>query len=161
MLATGLLAGAAGTLALDLYTYLDIFVSGRAPSSLPATTVAKIAERTGLSALAGEEEAAANRRIGAGALLGYGVGIGGGVGYALLRPPCERWLPWPVAGLILGLSTLGISEGSSTALGATDWSKWTASEWLADVVPRAIYGLVVGYVCENLDEADEQDDAAA
>ena len=152
MFAIGILAGAAGTLALDLYTYLDILTSARPPSTLPATTVRKIAERAGLTELAGDDEASGNRRGGAGALLGYGVGLGAGVGYAALRPYFEDWLPWPIAGLILGASTLAVSEGSATALGATDWAEWTASEWLADIIPRTLYGLTVAYVCENLGE---------
>jgi hypothetical protein len=155
MLATGLLAGAAGTLALHLYTYLDIFASARPPSTLPATTVQKLAEKAGIAVLAGPAEAAQNRRSGAGALLGYGVGLGAGVGYAALRPACEAWLPWPLAGAILGAATLVVSEGSATALGATDWAQWTPSEWLADIIPRTLYGLTVAYVCENLGEEDD------
>ncbi len=154
MLATGLLAGAAGTLALDIYTYADIFSSARPPSTLPATTVQKLAQGMGLSALASDDEAAANRRNGAGALLGYGVGLGAGVGYAAVRPAFEGWLPWPIAGVLLGASTLIVSEGAANALGATDWSEWTSSEWLADIIPRTLYGLIVAYVCENLGEEE-------
>lgn len=154
MFAIGILAGAAGTLALDVYTYLDILASARPPSTLPATTVRKLAERVGMSDLADDDDSAGNRRNGAGALLGYGVGLGAGVGYAALRPYFEDWLPWPIAGVILGASTLALSEGSATALGATDWKDWTASEWLADIIPRTLYGLTVAYVYENLGEED-------
>ena len=154
MLAVGVLAGAAGTLALDIYTYFDILSSARPPSTVPSETVKKLAERAGIALLSADNEEAANRRSGAGALLGYGVGIGAGVGYAALRPAFENWLPWPVAGFLLGAATLAVSEGSATVLGATDWTEWTPSEWLADIIPRTLYGLTVAYVVENLGEED-------
>ncbi len=151
MIAAGLLAGAAGTLALDIYTYADIFATARAPSSLPSTTVQKLAEQLDIPGLASDDgDAPKNRRSGAGALLGYGVGLGAGVGYAMLRPFVRDWLPWPLAGVLLGASTLVLSEGSSTALGATDWSQWTPAEWMADIIPRTIYGLTVAFVIERL-----------
>lgn len=151
MIAEGLLAGAAGTLALDVYTYADIFATARAPSSLPSATVRKLAEALAIPALVSDDgEAPENRRSGAGALMGYGVGLGAGVGYALLRPFVRDWLPWPVAGVLLGGSTLLLSEGAATALGATDWSQWTPAEWMADIIPRTIYGLTVALVIERL-----------
>ena len=158
MIAQGLLAGAAGTLALDIYTYADILATARAPSSLPSTTVQKIAEQLNVSALASDDgDAPKNRRSGAGALLGYGVGLGAATGYALIRPLVRSWLPWPIAGALLGAATLVASEGSSTALGATDWSQWTPSEWLADIVPRTVYGLTVAAICERfLQELDDR-----
>ena len=154
MLAIGILAGAAGTLALDIYTYFDILSSARPPSTLPSDTVKKLAEKGNIALLSADDEDAGNRRSGAGALLGYGVGIGAGIGYAAARPAFEAWLPWPIAGVLLGAATLAVSEGSATALGATDWSEWTPSEWLADIIPRTLYGLTVAYVVENLGEGD-------
>ncbi|MBD5633420.1 MAG: hypothetical protein IAI49_02975 [Candidatus Eremiobacteraeota bacterium] len=155
MIARGLLAGAAGILALDAYTYVDIFVRGRPPSDLPATTVQKLAQTFGIGGLASEEsEVAKNRRGGAGALLGYGVGLGSAISYSTVRPFLEEWIPWPMAGAILGATTLVVSEGSATALGATDWSTWSVSDWISDIVPRTLYGLSVAYVCEILDDAD-------
>ena len=153
MIGQGLLAGAAGTLALDVYTYADMLATARASSSLPATTVAKIAERLDVRALASDDgDAPKNRRTGAGALLGYGVGLGAGVGYAFIRPLFRGWLPWPIAGVLLGAATLVASEGPSTALGATDWSQWTAAEWMADIIPRTLYGLTVAFVVERLSD---------
>ena len=150
----GLLAGAAGTLALDTYTYGDIFATARPASDLPATTVRKIAERTHLEPLLGDDGPPPNRRTGAGALLGYGVGLGAGVVYAAVRPAL-RALPWPLAGALLGLSTLLVSEGSATALGATDWRTWTPSQWAADIVPRTLYGVTVAYVIERFLQSDD------
>ncbi len=157
MIALGLLAGAAGTAALDMVSYADMLGRGRAASDLPATVVAKLADRIGLVSLAtGADETTRNRRSAIGSLLGYGVGIGAGVAYAAVRPSVRAWLPWPIAGAILGAATLVASEGSATALGATDWRTWTATEWIADVVPRTAYGLVVAWMVEYLSDLDDE-----
>jgi hypothetical protein len=154
MIAKGLLAGASGTLALDLYTYLDILARARPPSEVPSSVVQKLAEKLGLEPLAqAEGDAPKNRRSGAGALLGYGIGLGAGIAYCAIRPAFESWLPWPIAGVLLGGATLAASEGSATALGATDWKTWSASDWASDIIPRTLYGLTVAYVCEMI--ADE------
>lgn len=154
MLAKGFVAGAARTLALDLFTYADMLVRGRAPSELPSTAVTKLAERVGLASFAhAGDDAAKNRRSSSGALLGYGVGLGAAIVYAAVRPKIAARLPWPIAGLILGAATLAASEGSATALGATDWTTWSPSEWLADIVPRALYGLTVAWVVESFSDA--------
>lgn len=72
-----------------------------------------------------------------------------------MRPYVRDWLPWPIAGLILGATTLVVSEGSATALGATDWWEWSAAEWAADIIPRSLFGLATAYVVERL--MDEED----
>ena len=155
MLARGFLAGAAGTFALDVYTCLDMLVRARPASTVPSTVAQKLAEKAGIASLASDDgDAPKNRRSGAGALFGYGVGFGSAVAYVAIRPAFEEWLPWPVAGAILGAATLVASEGSATALGATDWATWSASDWLADIVPRTLYGLTVAYVNEILGDAD-------
>ncbi|GAC1559824.1 MAG: hypothetical protein NVS3B17_10980 [Vulcanimicrobiaceae bacterium] len=82
------------------------------------------------------------------------MGLGSGVAYAAIRPHVRAWLPWPVAGVVLGLATLVASEGSATALGATDWRTWSASEWFADIVPRTIYGLTTAWVVEQGSPSD-------
>ncbi len=152
MLLQGLLAGAAGTLALDVYTYLDMLLRGRPASELPSTVVEKLAQKAGIGSLAADGDVSKNRRAGAGALMGYGVGLTAGVVYGALRPGFVNWLPWPIAGLLLGATTLVASEGSATALGATDWSQWSIGEWFADIVPRTCYGVTVAYVTEQLDD---------
>jgi len=70
-----------------------------------------------------------------------------------LRPAFAGWLPWPLAGALLGAATLVVSEGSATALGATDWATWSTSDWIADIVPRTLYGLTVAGVCEAFSDA--------
>ncbi len=141
-------------MALDITTYIDILVRARPSSALPSDVVKKSAQIAGIDALASDEgDAPTNRRSGAGALMGYGVGLGAGIVYSALRPAFRAWLPWPMAGVLLGAATLVVSEGSATALGATDWSKWSLGEWIADIVPRAMYGLTAAYVVERIDRA--------
>ncbi len=148
-----LLAGAAGILALDGVTYADMLVRGRPPSELPSTVVEKLAAMIGFTPLASEEgDAPKNRRSGAGPLMGYGVGLGAAVLHGMIRPSV-RWLPRPLAGILLGGLTLVLSEGTATALGATNWATWTPGEWMADIIPRSIYGLTVVYVLDSLLEA--------
>ncbi|MBC5804149.1 MAG: hypothetical protein GIX03_14350, partial [Candidatus Eremiobacteraeota bacterium] len=65
------------------------------------------------------------------------------------------WLPWPLAGILLGGATLVVSEGMATKLGATDWGTWTPAEWLSDIIPRTFYGLTVAYVLERLIAGDQ------
>jgi hypothetical protein len=98
----GLAAGAVGTIALDVVTYLDMVVRARPASSLPAEVAGAIVKRAGV-------EPAGNRRSGLGALFGYGVGLGVGGAYGLLRsrlpgplrqgprPSPSAWRRWPPA----------------------------------------------------------------
>ena len=157
MLLKGLVAGVAGTTVLDLYSYGDMAFRGRAASELPATVVAKLAERLGLVTFAhATDDASRARRAALGAFLGYGVGLGGGIAYAAIRPFVRAWLPWQIAGVVLGGATLIASEGSATALGATDWRTWSATDWVADVVPRTLYGLTTAWAVENADRNASQ-----
>jgi hypothetical protein len=83
----GAVAGAAGATALNAVTYGDMLVRARASSSVPATVAGRLADRLGIAPLASDNDsdAAKNRRSAAGALLGYGTGIGVGVAYGALR----------------------------------------------------------------------------
>ncbi len=150
----GFAAGAAGTIALDVYTYADMAVRARPASDVPARVVQLLAQKAHFPSFASEDgDEPKNRRSGASALMGYGVGLGAAVAYAEIRPAFRAWLPWPIAGLLLGAATLIVSEGSATRLGATDWSKWSASDWVSDIVPRSLYGLVTAFFCEHLCKA--------
>jgi hypothetical protein len=153
MFLRGMLAGAAGIVVLDAYTYGDMLLRGRPASVVPSAVAKIVAQKLGVESLASDDAPNAdNRRSGAGALFGYGVGIGAGAGYAALRPAFEAWMPWPIAGVLLGASTLVASEGGATALGATDWSTWSLADWVSDIVPRTLYGLTVAAVFHHLSE---------
>ena len=69
----GALPGAAGTMALDVVTYVDMAVRGRGASNMPAEVVRRMAEKIGLEPLnrPGEavDEQTRNRRSALGALV--------------------------------------------------------------------------------------------
>jgi hypothetical protein len=142
------LAGAAGTLALEAATYVDVAVRGRAPSSVPETVVGKVASRVGVDALAEsrEDETAQHRRSGVGAIFGYATGLG----VALLASPLfrRRALPASIAGIAIGATAMTLSDVGATAIGATDPRSWGAAGWLADAIPHAIYGITVAAVLD-------------
>jgi xanthosine utilization system XapX-like protein len=139
----GLAAGAIGTIALDITTYLDILVRARGSSDLPARVAGALAERIGVDLGGGDgsAEAAENRKSALGALLGYGVGVGVGAVYGLLRPAIPR-VPAATAGIGLGLAAMAASDLPPTVLGLTDPRTWGAAGWASDVVPHVVYGLV-------------------
>jgi hypothetical protein len=147
-LLAGLVAGAAGTTALDAVTYLDMTVTGRPASTTPEDTVEKAEGLTGVS-LGEDQDTAANRRSGIGALLGIGAGLGTGVAYAL-ADPALRSLPLPLRGVVAGLAANVGTTGPMTVLGVTDPRTWPASSWLRDLVPHLAYGMVTAAVYEAL-----------
>ncbi|GGV31396.1 hypothetical protein GCM10010182_63600 [Actinomadura cremea] len=138
----GLVAGAAGTSALNVVTYLDMAVRGRAASSTPEQSVEKIAEAAGVGLGPGEE--AENRKAGLGPLLGYGTGAGAALVYGLLAG--RRRVPLPLAALALTGLAMAASSAPTTALGLTDPRTWSASDWLMDAVPHLAYGAVAAGV---------------
>ena len=69
----GMLAGAAGTTALNGLTYLDMAIRARPSSSLPQQTVHTLADR--LDVDLGKDEEAENRGQGLGLLLGLATGL--------------------------------------------------------------------------------------
>ncbi|NDU73793.1 hypothetical protein GWI34_14270 [Actinomadura sp. DSM 109109] len=142
----GLAAGAAGTTALNMVTYLDMAVRGRPASSTPEKSVEKLADVTGFPL--GEGEKAENRKAGIGPMLGFGTGLGAGLLYGLLAG--GRRLPRPAGTAALtGLAMAG-STAPMTVLGLTDPREWSASDWAADVVPHLAYGAVAALVYEAL-----------
>jgi hypothetical protein len=151
-LLSGIVAGAVGTIALDVVSYLDMVVRARPASSTPAEVAGALAERAGVELAAGgnASEAAANRRSALGALLGYGVGLGVGGAYGLLRSR----LPGPArpraAAAGLGLAAMAASDLPATALGVTELRTWGAAGWVSDLLPHLAYGLATATVYEAL-----------
>ncbi|MDN3354057.1 hypothetical protein [Actinomadura sp. DC4] len=129
----GLLAGAAGTTALNAVTYTDMALRGRPASGIPEQVV----DRLGLPLRD------ANRRQAAAALLGIGVGAGVGAVYGLAGgTPAGALMPAATAALA--------GDGPPVALGLTDPRTWTAADWLSDVVPHLAYGLVTAVAYDGL-----------
>lgn len=148
-LVRGLLAGASATIALDVVSYLDMVVRGRPASTTPQESAARLAAAVGADL--GEGKAAENRAAGLGPLLGYGWGLGCSAAYAVL---VRRRLPLPVATAVLaGMAMVG-SNVPMAALGVTDPRRWSAADWLADLVPHVAYGMVAAAVHDQLRSAD-------
>ncbi len=144
-LVRGLIAGAAGTSALNAVTYLDMAIRARPASSTPQQAVDKMADLVDVDL--GEEEQAANRREALGSLLGYGTGAGAALCYGLAA---ERWRPsWPVGVLALTALAMVGSNAPLTLLGTTDPRSWSATDWISDVVPHLAYG-VTAYAAHRL-----------
>jgi hypothetical protein len=133
----GAAAGAAGTTALNVVTYVDMALRGRPASSTPQRTVERLAE-TAHVPIPGAGERRASRVEGLGALTGLiaGIGVGGMLGLA-------RALGFR-AGTLLTTGTVLIStNGPMTVLGVTDPRTWSRTDWISDLVPHLGYGLVV------------------
>ncbi|MFJ2033841.1 hypothetical protein [Streptosporangium sp. NPDC087985] len=145
-LTAGIFAGAAGTTALDAVTYLDMAVRGRPASELPARAAGELADRAGADL--GSGEAAASRREGVGALLGYAAGLGVGALYGLLAG--DRRLPLPVAALGLSVAAMAAGDAPLTALRLTDPRDWDMTSWMSDAVPHLVYGLTAAVVYRRL-----------
>ncbi len=153
----GASAGALGTVALNVTTYLDMAVRARPASTVPAQTAGRLAERANID-LASErqdgEDMVKNRTQGLGALLGYVTGLGVGAGYGLLRSGVT--MPKPFASLALGLAAMAVSDVPATVLGVTNPKEWGAESWASDVVPHLAYGVVTAVAYDALSASDRQ-----
>jgi hypothetical protein len=153
----GLVAGAAGTAALNLTTYADMLIRGRPASSVPEKVAGRIAENAGIEPIASsnQEESSGNRRSAAGALMGYVVGLGTGIDYAFLRAMMPG-VPVPVAAAGIGLMAMAASDVPATMTDATNPREWTPSSWASDVIPHLIYGFATAAVFNMLGTNDEE-----
>lgn len=140
-LIVGAAAGAAGTTALNAVTYLDMARSARPSSSTPQQTVEKLAAAQHID-IPGTGQERDNRLEGLGALSGIVTGVGVGVGYALLD--ILRLRPRGLTGtLFAGGAAMALSTTVMARYGVTDPTKWSAKDWVSDVVPHLAYGAVV------------------
>jgi hypothetical protein len=147
----GAIAGAVGTAALDLASYADVALRGRAPSDVPATMVKNLAGAAGIGALASDDETTTNRRGGIGALFGYANGIGVGAAYGVLRPAL-RGVPVLVMALAAGGAAMALSDVAIAASGASDPKTWSGADWAADAIPHLAYGLALAFSYDVLDQ---------
>ncbi|WP_435107374.1 hypothetical protein [Nocardiopsis synnemataformans] len=150
----GAMAGAAGTTALNTFTYLDMALRARPASTTPETTVQRVEELTGarLSRAGRDSEEEANRRSGIGPLLGIATGVAAGTLYGAAR---SRWprLPVPLLAVGAGVAANVGSTAPMTALGVTDPREWSAASWISDLVPHLAFGLVTALAYELADDA--------
>jgi hypothetical protein len=137
----GAAAGAAGTTALNVVAYLDIAVRGRAASSTPERTVAKVAEVAHVP-IPGQGDERESRLQALGALTGLVAGVGFGTLVGLVRAAGFRTSPL-VGTALTTAGVLVATNGPMTALGITDPRTWSAADWLSDLVPHVVYSVVV------------------
>jgi hypothetical protein len=151
-LLAGLAAGAAGTAALNLVTYLDMVVRARPASSTPESTVRRTEELTGvdLAPEGPDSEEAGNRRSGLGALIGIAAGLGTGAAYGLASGRLDG-VPLALRGVGVGLAANVGTTGPMAALGVSDPRSWPISSWVSDLVPHLAYGLVTAAVFDMID----------
>jgi hypothetical protein len=140
----GLIAGAAGTTALNIVTYVDMAMRARPASSAPEQSVQRLAESAGVSL--GEGKQAEHRKAGLGPLFGYATGLGAAVCYALVA----RRRSWPAAALSLTALAMVSSSAPMTLLRVTDPRRWTTAEWTADVLPHLACGAVTAAALDRL-----------
>jgi hypothetical protein len=148
-LAAGAAAGAAGTTALNIVTYLDMAVRARPASSTPETTVEKLAEKAHTS-IPGDPDARANRLAGLGPLTGLAAGVGIGALLGLAR--AAGWRPGTLpGGVVASIGALVGTNGPMTLLGITDPRTWSTTDWVSDIVPHVAYGAVTAAVLQGLE----------
>jgi hypothetical protein len=145
----GAAAGAAGTTALNAVTYLDMAVRGRPSSDTPERTAQRATEEAGIE-VPGDDDTRENRSSGIGPLLGVATGLGvgallGGLRGAGWRPPLG------VAAVTATVVALVGANAPMASLGVSDPRTWSATDWAADVVPRAAYGAVTAAMLAALD----------
>lgn len=143
----GVLAGAAGTTALNAATYLDMALRGRPGSSTPEQVVDRGAELLKVS-LADSEEKKQARESGIGALLGAVAGVGTGAVLGLLRGATAHPRGRAETVTTAWLIAMVAGNGPMTVLGITDPRSWAAKDWLADVVPHLAYAVTTAATME-------------
>jgi hypothetical protein len=140
----GLMAGAAGTAALNAATYLDMALRGRPASATPERAVEAATARTGFD-VPGAGAAREARTTALGALGGIATGLVVGVGASAARAAGLR-LPAPLDALTTSAAALVAGNASAVRLGVTDPRSWSAEDWASDVVPHLAYGVVTSAV---------------
>jgi hypothetical protein len=135
----GMLAGAAGTTALNAVTYLDMAGRGRPASEITTRSVETIADRMQI-AIPGRGAERDHRVEGFGALAGIATGLGIGGVFGWLH---DRGLRLGLLGsVVIGGTAMAATDISMVRLGLTDPRKWTAADWASDVLPHLAYGWV-------------------
>ncbi|RZU75755.1 hypothetical protein EV384_4316 [Micromonospora kangleipakensis] len=145
-LVDGAIAGAVGSVALNVVSYLDMVARARPASSIPEETARRLASVAHVDL--GPEDRAANRRSGLGPLLGYATGIAAGAAFGLLL--ARRRIPLPVAAGLLGGGVMATTDSSITVLGLSDPRTWRRTDWVADLIPHLAYGMAAAATWKRL-----------
>jgi hypothetical protein len=150
---SGAAAGAAGTVALDAATYLDMTVRGRPSSTTPQQTIEAIEQKLPVS-VPGDDDTRSNRITGLSSLSGIATGIGVGVVFGVLRRLGVA-PPLPLGAALVGLGAMAATDLSMTGLKVTDPRTWSTKDWLSDLLPHLVYGAVTYATLRALDRDDD------
>ena len=137
-------AGAAGIVAMELVSYLDMFIRGRPASDQPQELGERLAER--MEVAEGDSEAAQAQRQALGALVGYLDGLVLPTALALMG--AGRWSSVTRAVALTAGAMVG-SAALPVALGITDPRRWTLDDWLTDLWPHVGYGVTAALVSRH------------
>ncbi len=155
---TGAIAGALGTVALNIATYADMAIRARPSSSAPSDLVGVVAKKVNVplssKGVGAEDDTAKNRESGIGALLGFVNGLGIGALYGLIRSQFDEDVSIPLAGTIIGAAAMAASDVPLATSGVSDPKTWGVSGWASDAIPHLIYGLVTALAYEALQNRD-------
>jgi hypothetical protein len=147
--ARGLVAGAAGTTALNAATYLDMTLRARPASSTPQEAVRSLADKAGID-IPGDDGAADNRGSGLGGLLGVAAGMAAGLPVAAVQGALGRRSSVGLLSVTATVAGLVAGNAPMTLLGVTDPRRWSAADWLSDLLPHMAYGVATAIVLEML-----------
>jgi hypothetical protein len=143
----GMLAGAAGTTALNAATYADMALRGRGSSPLPQQAVETMTHKAGQE-IPGDGEIRQHRLEGLGSLSGLATGVGLGAAAGLLGPVLRR-LPFGMSAVLLAAAAMAGTDAPMARMGLTDPRSWSSADWLADAVPHLAYGVVTAWALRS------------
>jgi xanthosine utilization system XapX-like protein len=153
----GIIAGATGTVALNIATYLDMAIRGRSSSSAPSQLIDVTAKSIHVplspQGVGAQDQQAQNRESGLGALLGYVNGLGVGIIYSLIRSRMEE-TSLPLAAVGVGLAAMAASDVPLVVTRVSNPKSWGLAGWAADLIPHLIDGLVTVATYESLIEEE-------
>ncbi len=144
------MAGAAGTVALNLCAYLDMAITRRAPSDVPAAAARAIARRLGFEPAPLDNGKTRARWEGFGEALGLMHGVGQGLAYGIVRAQLLPDAEQRTGALSLALESFILGEGAATLLGATDPRHWGFAGFVRGFALRAAFGIVTAATFDAL-----------
>ena len=151
----GIIAGAAGTMALDITTYGDMFLRGRPPAASPppSPVVWPIRSASGFRQRRdrGKSRQPSQCHRGPAWLRDR---LRHRRRLRLIRGRGGR-IPTPLAGTAVGILAMVASDLPIALSGASDPRTWTPVDWLSDLIPHLVYGLVTVQTYEFI--ASQQD----
>ncbi|GGC80640.1 hypothetical protein GCM10011512_04240 [Tersicoccus solisilvae] len=135
----GIIAGAAGTAALNAVTYADMVLRGRPASDAPGRTVEAALSRFDVQ-IPGRGPERDNRRSALGAVGGIAVGVGIGVLAGAARSAGLRF-SGPTGAALTGAAAMAASDVPMAALKVSDPRTWSPADWATDAAGHLAYGI--------------------